>query len=195
MQDGPDAEARMDVGIQEARESEMEIIRNLVRLYVYDLSEWMGWDCPESGLYGGCDDLQQYWGMPPESERNVWPREWHGHPFLLRVDGGLAGFALIRRLNDAGPPCFEVGEFFVVRKFRRRGVGKHVAWALFDRFRGDWVVRELPANAPAQAFWRRVIFEYTGGAYTEGIEELEYCLEDMVTQRFSSVGRTGRERT
>ena len=32
---------------------------------------------------------------------------------------------------------------------------------------GEWLVQQSPENAPAQAFWRRVIGEYTDGDFTE----------------------------
>ena len=38
---------------------------------------------------------------------------------------------------------------------------------VFARFAGEWRVNEARRNAPAVAFWRRVIAAYTGGAYTE----------------------------
>ena len=32
---------------------------------------------------------------------------------------------------------------------------------------GRWEVGQMPRNTPAQAFWRRVIGEYTGGRFVE----------------------------
>jgi len=60
-----------------------------------------------------------------------------------------------------------IDEFFVLRKYRRRGVGAHVARTVFDRFPGHWEVSELRENTAAQAFWRRVIGRYTGGNFRE----------------------------
>jgi predicted acetyltransferase len=60
-----------------------------------------------------------------------------------------------------------VAEFFVMRKYRRQGVGTVVATRLFDSFRGRWEVRELKTNLAAIAFWRRVIGAYTNGNYEE----------------------------
>ena len=55
-------------------------------------------------------------------------------PYLIRVDGKIAGFALIcphcnyRKEDDAR--C--IGEFFVMLKYRRKGIGLKVATQLFD---------------------------------------------------------------
>lgn len=62
---------------------------------------------------------------------------------------------------------FRMAEFFVLRKHRGRGLGRRAVFTLFDRFRGKWEISELPRNAPAIRFWRRVIGEYSGGRYTE----------------------------
>jgi hypothetical protein len=47
-------------------------------------------------------------------------------------------------------------------------------------------VRQVPANTPATAFWRRVIERHTGGVYTESLwDDARFR---GVVQRFVSVG-------
>ena len=48
-----------------------------------------------------------------------------------------------------------------------QGVGRAVACQIFDRFPGQWRVAQDEGNLPAQAFWRRVISQYTGGRSEE----------------------------
>lgn len=176
----------MDLQILAAKPEDYAVVRNLVSYYIHDFSEYMGWDCPESGLFGGCDELPQYWGKAPDDPQFRWPADWVGYPFILQVDGKLAGFALLRKLGDAAPPTYEVGEFFVLRKFRRQGVGGAVARQLFDRFRGEWVVKQMYENDAARAFWRKVVADYTGGGYEEFLEyDARYSLR-MAGQRFSN---------
>jgi predicted acetyltransferase len=52
-------------------------------------------------------------------------------------------------------------------KYRRRGVGEHVARTLFDRFSGRWEVATNPGREPAQTFWRRVVGRYAAGTHRE----------------------------
>ena len=91
------------------------------------------------------------------------------HPFLIRVDGKLAGFALVnarsRLTGDDG--VHDLAEFFVLRRYRRRGVGERAAAWLFERFRGRWEVRQKPENLAATAFWRRVIGRHTGERFED----------------------------
>jgi predicted acetyltransferase len=131
------------------------IVERLAQLYQYDFSEVTGSDVDEDGRYRHMDGDA------------IWEPGWH--VFLVRVGGRLAGFAFVTRhrsyLGDGETAYMD--EFFVLRKYRRRGVGEHVARTLFDRFPGRWEVAELRQNAPAQAFWRRVIGRYTGGRFRE----------------------------
>ncbi len=80
-----------------------------------------------------------------------------------------------------------MSEFFVMRKYRRQRVGEGAARALFDRFPGRWEVSEVPENPGAQAFWRKVIAEYTGGCYEEQVLDDERW--EGPVQVFESPGR------
>ena len=60
-----------------------------------------------------------------------------------------------------------IAEFFIMRKYRRRGIGCAVACQIFDRFPGKWEVQQMVSNQRAQFFWRRVIAHYTNGQYHE----------------------------
>jgi predicted acetyltransferase len=79
----------------------------------------------------------------------------------------LAGFVLVNRHAFLPGNEWSIAEFFIIRKYRRQGIGKAVAFYIFDQFRGKWEVREVEANAPAQHFWRKLIAEYTAGHYLE----------------------------
>ena len=57
---------------------------------------------------------------------------------------------------------------------------------------GRWQVREMPANIPAQRFWRRVVADYTGGAFTEAREIFAaYDMREFIVQRFCCRGDRG----
>jgi len=90
----------------------------------------------------------------------------------------LAGFAPVsaRTLLPKSAGGHDLAEFFVLRAYRRRGVGATAARQLFDRFPGRWEVRELAENAPAIASWRRVIDGYTGGDWREHVlDDNRWC--------------------
>jgi predicted acetyltransferase len=144
------------ISLDPAHQDERGALRNLLQLYVYDWSQLLSLDV---GVDGRFDDypLDAYW-----------TEAWR-HPFLLRVDGKLAGFALVcerSRLSGAAG-VVDMAEFFVLRRYRRNGVGFAAACAAFERFKGPWEVRQRPDNVDATAFWRKVIARFTKGTYDE----------------------------
>ena len=162
----------MNVEIVDAR-AMAEIVRNLIPLYIHDLSAFTDFDVEDDGTFRAPTSFAAYW---EHADR---------HPFLLRADGKIAGFALIRQMETA-PLTFDMGEFFILRRYRRLGVGRVAACALFDRFKARWDVRELVENLPAQSFWRRIIGDYTGGDFEETRDYFERYKREFIVQRFRS---------
>ncbi len=119
--------------------AEQPVLGRLLELYAHDFSERTGADVGDDGTFGW-RFLDRYWAEPDR------------HAFLFRIDGKLAGFALVR----SGDP-HDMAEFFVLRKYRRGGVGTDAARAVFARFPGEWQTRQQFENAGATAFWRRTI--------------------------------------
>jgi predicted acetyltransferase len=144
--------------IELARASLFDAVRlaHLFQYYVYELSETVGADCDGDGRFAS-PSIDAYWS-------DAWR-----HPHLVHVDEKLAGFALVQKRSriTGDENTWDMAEFFVMRKYQRRGVGTAVATRLFDSFRGRWEVRELAANQRAIAFWRRAIAAYTHGQFEE----------------------------
>jgi predicted acetyltransferase len=137
--------------------SDKAVLRRLVQLYHYDFSEWNGDDVDEHGEYGH-RYLDHYWTDPDS------------HPFLIRQAGRWAGFALVRTAGVT-----DMSEFFVMRKYRRGGVGREAARLVFALFPGAWQVRQLRGNDVATAFWRAVV--------PDGYEEA--VTQEGLVQRFT----------
>ena len=133
-------------------ESEKHLLRNLMQAYRHDMSEFDRSNPDESGLFDVGNYFDVYWTEPA------------CRPFKVLVGDVLAGFALVRELS---PQTYFIAEFFILHRHRRYGVGRAVAFALFDRFPGTWHVSQAENNVPCQRFWRTVIAEYSEGAYDE----------------------------
>jgi predicted acetyltransferase len=88
------------------------------------------------------------------------------HPFLIWIDGKPAGFVLVKSgpqgSNDAS--VWDMAEFFVLRRWRRHGVGTRVAHEVWRRFPGRWQVRVMEANVAARQFWDRAVSSFLGHA-------------------------------
>jgi predicted acetyltransferase len=131
-----------------------EILGNLFNLYLHDMSQWFP---IEAGLDGRFRyDMAPHW-------KNRDP------VYLARVDGALAGFAVVssaeRWINERD--VNDVKEFFVLRRHRRSGVGESMARTVWASHPGRWLVRILEENAPAAAFWKKIVDAYTGGRFIE----------------------------
>lgn len=147
----------MNIEVVSAAESDKPVLHRLMQLYQYDFSETEGTDVDPHGLFD-YRWLDNYW---TEESR---------HPFLIRVDGSWAGFTLVNEYTRVAPsPAKSIAEFFVMRKYRRRGIGARVASEIFRMFPGRWEVSETAANEEAQAFWRTVVRSEVG----ESFEEIE----------------------
>ena len=151
----------MSLELRDARRSpaDREWLTNVFPLYLHDLSEF-------DLTYYTLDDR----GVWMPDHRASWLEEDQDHPLIVLESGRRVGFALVNQAPSphVGPGMdFRMAEFFVLRKHRGHGIGRHAVFALFDRFRGKWEINELPRNTAAIAFWRRVIGEYGRGRYEE----------------------------
>ena len=134
--------------------SEKSSLRQLMQLYLYDFSEYDLEDVNKHGYYD-YPYLDHYW---TEAGR---------HPFFIKVDNQLAGFVLVRKLPaiQEAADVMAIAEFFVMRKYRRLGVGKIAALMVFDKFPGRWEVNQQGTNEPSKRFWENVIAEYSQTGY------------------------------
>jgi predicted acetyltransferase len=96
-----------------------------------------------------------------------------------------AGFALVQRGSrlTGAPDVWDMAEFFVVRRHRKRGVGAEAALRVFAAHRGRWEVRQRRENPAATAFWLRTIARFTH-AFTD--DELDDAAFRGRVQRFVS---------
>lgn len=148
-------------------EEDRAAFRNLFAFYRYDLMPFI-----ESGAGAG---VNRYGAINGETSRTHEEAFGDGGlfenpnvaPFLIKAGGELAGLAVVTSQPHATPGRdYRMSEFFVLNKFRGRGVGRAAALALLGRFRGRWEVAQMPTNHGAITFWQSVIQEHTGGHYT-----------------------------
>jgi predicted acetyltransferase len=145
------------VALEVATLADAPLLANLLELYIHDLSEAFAVEVGSDGRFG-YDRLPLYWKEPDKR-----------FPFLIRRAGRTVGFALAMRGSPASddPDDLDLQEFFVLRRYRRMGVGREAARLLWNRLPGRWIVRVSRGNRVALPFWSATIAEYTGGAQSE----------------------------
>jgi predicted acetyltransferase len=141
------------VTLARATVEQAPVLANLLELYAHDFSEFNALEIDASGRFGYAH-LPSYWKEPGR------------HPFLIKVNDNLAGFVFIRQGSQVtgDENMWDVAEFFILRRYRRSGVGMLAAHDIWSRFRGRWEVRVMEQNSPALEFWRRAVNRFTGEA-------------------------------
>ena len=127
------------------------ILANLLELYAHDFSEFHPIELGIDGRFG-YRQLSLYWSEPGR------------HPFLASIDGKLAGFAMVKRGSEISGDIevWDMAEFFVVRGYRKRGIGTEIAHDVLRRFPGLWEVRVMQSNRAAHHFWECTISAFAG---------------------------------
>ena len=161
----------MGITLRRMGVEEKALLVRLMELYSYEFSQFSQDEINDYGYYGYAH-IDDYWN------------EEGRFPYLILVNRNIAGFALIcphcNYRKEADARC--IGEFFVMLKYRRMGVGKQVAMRLFDKHPGKWEVCYWKNNIPASLFWKNVVEEYTKGHYqtcgTESSHEMGFTFEN-----------------
>ena len=159
------AKSRPHLAVLPATPEQEPILANLLELYAHDFSEFHDIDLGADGRFG-YRRLSLYWSGPDR------------HPFFVRVDGKLAGFVLVKRGSEVSrrKTVWDVAEFFIVRRYRRCGIGTRTAHELWRQFPGTWEVRVMDSNVSACRFWARAISTFTGETVSPvSVEKQRVC--------------------
>ncbi len=143
-----------DIQLIPAKREHMAVMERLFQLYLYDFSQYADLEVNDKGLFN-YPSLDVYWQEPDR------------FPYFIEVDGKWAGFILVKKgtAQAEDEEVFDVAEFFILRGYRRQGVGTRSAHMIWDRYTGRWVVRVMKVNKPAMQFWEQAVEKYTGGDF------------------------------
>jgi predicted acetyltransferase len=139
-----------------AAPDQLPLLQNLWHLYIHDFTDYLDEEVDEQGHFAFDYDMRRYFQKP-----GFWS-------YVPRVTDRIAGFALVSdRIYQRRGEGRQVDEFFILRRYRRKGIGRSVAFQMYDMFRGYWETAVIGPNLPAQHFWRKVIGDYTDGRFEE----------------------------
>ena len=141
----------LNIEIFPAAQEQESILANLLELYAHDFSEFHDVEIGADGRFG-YKNLSLYWAEPNRL------------PFLVWVQGKLAGLVLVKSGSEVSGSqiVWDMAEFFVLRGYRKRGIGTYVAHEVWRKFPGQWEVRVMESNSAACEFWERAIAVFTG---------------------------------
>jgi predicted acetyltransferase len=134
-----------------AGEDQRAVLANMLELYIHDFSEFVPVELGDDGRFG-YKKLDLYW------------TDTRCQAFLVRFENKLAGLALIKRGSEisGSEEVWDMAEFFILRGYRRRGLGAEVATKVWRSYPGRWEVRVMAKNAAAVQFWNTAVARFTG---------------------------------
>ena len=141
-----------DIKLYRADKTEKSIIRKMIELYLYDFSEYNLADINEHGEYG-YDRLDDYW---TDNSR---------YPYIINYKGKKCGFAFVREIFEKDEMINNIAEYFIMRKYRKKGIGRYIAFKIFSMNKGKWQINVLDCNKPAIIFWENIIKEHSKNDY------------------------------
>lgn len=130
------------------------VLRNLVKLYCYEWSQYNGIELDQNGEFAFERDLDRFF-----------TRERH-YPYFVLLDDRIIGFVLIDNDFDLRKDSdYAISEFFILYKYRRMGIGKWAAIEAIKRHPGKWEIKMHPKNKGSVSFWTAVAEEIVGTDY------------------------------
>lgn len=158
--------------IVRVEEEQREILAHLIELYEYDFSEYENSDVNSYGLYG-YSYLDYYW------------TEENRYAYFIKVNGKLAGFVMVCGycyVSKAADTLF-MSEFFVMKKYRRQGIGRKAAMKVLKMHPGKWELTVHPNNPISHQFWKSVIAQVSDGT-VQTVENVENVYDDALATAY-----------
>lgn len=146
----------LEIEVSPATPEEKPVLQRLLQFYLHDLSEFHDAEMGEDAVFREFT-LDSYFADSAKA------------PFLIRVNGKLAGFALISgevlMPESEGGKC--INEFFVLRRYRGMGVGQAAVGEILSMAPSRWEVRVVEQNHPALHFWQAALQQHTTGSFSQ----------------------------
>lgn len=136
----------LNIQVIHAEVEQKPIIAQLYELYTYEMTDLADFDIGNDGFYR-YKELPLYW------------TDANKHPYLVWVNKKLAGFILVQQGSpiDEDENIWDIAEFFIMRKFRKKGIGQLAMQYILEIYKGRWQVRVWDNNPVALAFWGSTI--------------------------------------
>jgi len=123
----------------------MEYLEHMSQFY--EIKNYEGW------CIGAIKSLEEY---TVSCDRRI---------YLAMESGRIIGFALVSKHLRFNRDGFGLAEFYIRKRYSRKGHGRRLAEHLFERYLGNWEVAVTMKNKAAQAFWEDVVSSYTRGGF------------------------------
>lgn len=145
----------MNIELTEIKSKDKSVLQNLFQLYLHDITKDLPMEVTEHGTFE-YNEIDEYFTMPDR------------YAYFIHVDNKLAGFVMIDNkfmVLEQKENNYDLSEFFILNAYKGKGIGKTVAFRIFDMYKGTWEVKPVPRSKGVEIFWENVISAYTEGKY------------------------------
>ena len=170
--------------LEPASVNDYQMIKNIARFYIYDLSKECGhisddWCLPQDGLFESFD-FKNYF---EENTRKA---------YLVKVYNDVAGFIFLNQAVTCKDSDWNIGEFFILDRYQRHGVGKIAAKKIWQLHPGKWEVSVIPENNSALKFWENTISKFTTNVFEKETKLIDFDKDQpkRIIFRFDSENRS-----
>lgn len=144
-----------EVKIVQINIEDINILENLMALYLHDLSEYAD-DLKVNGVGKFVYEGLEFYFKTEELK-----------PFFIYAQDEIAGFILLN--SGRYVPMiidYSVHEFFILKSFRKKGIGSMAIKRIFDMYKGKYKIVQLAKNELAISFWRN-LYKTSNISYSE----------------------------
>jgi predicted acetyltransferase len=149
----------LNIIIEKILENKKHVLANLIELYAHDFSEITPnpdkFEVDEDGRFG-YDHLDGYWSDP------------NNFAYIIKAGDHIAGFVLIKNYSviEQKEGTFSMAEFFILRKYRKKNIGKTGAEAAIRLHKGKWEVPAIDSYDIGKLFWEKILRGLVGNNFT-----------------------------
>jgi len=151
-----------DIEIVKATVDQQTIFANLLELMAYEHTEQWKFDIGDNGFYG-YEELPLFWTDP------------NRYPYLIYVNDKISGLVIVQKGSPISDDkdIWDIAEFFIMKKYKKQGIGTKVAHKIWAQFKGCWQVRVLVENEIASAFWLQAIKKFSSKPPSHTIKHIQ----------------------
>ena len=144
----------MDIEIKKVLKDDKDILWNLLQFALYDGSFYVDNQINDKGIF----EYNWFENYFTDNDRSA---------YFIKQDNNLLGFVMINSNLKVKHDCNAqtIAEFLVLPQYRKKHIGKAVAYKVFNTFSGEWEVQPMENNNSAYEFWHKIIKEYSHNNY------------------------------
>ncbi|HOZ88952.1 MAG TPA: GNAT family N-acetyltransferase [Bacilli bacterium] len=122
-----------------------KILERLLQLYLHDISDYFPINFNNQKACYLYDSLLKYF----DNSNN--------YAYLIKNGEETLGFMLIDQIDNE----IVMQEMFILNHHKNKGIGQAAVNMVFDKHKGNWLIKSLPCSESSERFWQKVIKSYT----------------------------------